>query len=357
MKAILLILALVSVLPALAETDAVAHPDQKFAAGKTVVWSPLFQASWDALNELHGGKPVKIEPPNQLIAKLDAFSWDATKTMPDSGWKVWSGLATQEFVAQANREAAVMTGEKADAFTLQDMPPGWVLVLGLLKREVSFEKALFRSQGSGMEFKAGDAATPVHFFGVKGEASEDFSMIRVLAYRPGEKCHALQLPCSGGKDSVVLYRPPAVQDFATACTWLRTWMKQWEPGPGSSLSYKDPHLHLNDEIKVPYLDLVAERDFRKELSSARYYRENPVPWRIAMARQKAEFELHEKGARVRVKVEIVAGPLGGGSEEPKSFPRIFAYDAPFFVFLWKEGAEWPYFGAWIGDASAMKKWE
>jgi hypothetical protein len=38
-------------------------------------------------------------------------------------------------------------------------------------------------------------------------------------------------------------------------------------------------------------------------------------------------------------------------------PRRFLYDRPFFVFLWREGAEWPYFGAWIGDESSLEPFQ
>jgi hypothetical protein len=42
-----------------------------------------------------------------------------------------------------------------------------------------------------------------------------------------------------------------------------------------------------------------------------------------------------------------------GAPPPKPVPRRFIYDRPFFVFLWREHAEWPYLGVWIGDASAL----
>jgi hypothetical protein len=37
--------------------------------GKTVVWTPLFQAAWDGLHRGFGA-PVKIDPPNALMDSL-----------------------------------------------------------------------------------------------------------------------------------------------------------------------------------------------------------------------------------------------------------------------------------------------
>ncbi len=66
------------------------------------------------------------------------------------------------------------------------------------------------------------------------------------------------------------------------------------------------------------------------------------------------FELHERGARVRAVAEGGMDPFGG---PPSTYPRDFSFGRPFFVFLWRDKAEWPYFGAWVGDASAMTAWE
>jgi len=82
----------------------------------------------------------------------------------------------------------------------------------------------------------------------------------------------------------------------------------------------------------------------------------PRTWAVVCrAEQVTSFELFEKGARVRVQTSFGAEPFG--SSPPPPPPRDFIFDRPFFVFLWRDGAEWPYFGAWIGDASALRKFE
>ena len=44
-------------------------------------------------------------------------------------------------------------------------------------------------------------------------------------------------------------------------------------------------------------------------------------------------------------------------DPPPMVPRDFHYNRPFFVFLWREGAEWPYVGAWVGDDAGMESWQ
>lgn len=71
--------------------------------------------------------------------------------------------------------------------------------------------------------------------------------------------------------------------------------------------------------------------------------------------QRVKFALSEKGGKVRAEVEMEAMPLSAAPPPPPPvIPRVFRYDRPFFVFLWRRGAEWPYFGAWIGNAEVME---
>jgi hypothetical protein len=73
------------------------------------------------------------------------------------------------------------------------------------------------------------------------------------------------------------------------------------------------------------------------------------------AEQKTKFALSEKGAEARVEVSIEAGPFGPAPEPPPVTPRKFIYDRPFFIFLWRDKAEWPYIGVWVGDTTALQK--
>lgn len=354
MKATLSALFLAAAAAAAAEVVTLPHPAEPLPPGRTVVWSPLFQASWDALNAKLGGPPTKVEPPNPLMAKLDTFKWDAAQVMPEGSWKTWCDTATPDFLQQVNREAAALTKEPTGPFTLPEAPgENTIAFYGLLDRQVEFRKPFFRSRKVPLTFRVGESVTPVQFFGVKGPWIADFAdSVSVLAYRPVDHSHALQIRCKNGDDTVIFYLPPKPQDFATACHWLRIWREEFKTEPNHPDHWDDRQLHAGDSVCVPYLTLAAKADFLEQLPGARYHEKQPVPWEIVRAEQVTRFNLHERGAEVRVEVSGGADPFGG--PPPPPWPRAFVYDRPFFVFLWRDGAEWPYFGAWIGDATALK---
>lgn len=346
---------LLLLLPVRADVVAVAHPSEALPAGKTVVWSPLFQATWDAMNGELGGKPSQVEPPNELMARLDGFGWEPDKVMPEAGWKVWGGKATKAFLETVNTEAAAITGEAQGPFKLMEEVRGGLACFGLLDREVEFQTPFFRSRKVPMRFGAGKAE--VSYFGVNGDLSADYGeSVKVLAFRPVDGSHALEISCKGGDDKVILYRPAAAQDFATACKWLRTWRKDYVANEELPGTWADRVLHAGDEVRVPYVSLDVTDEFSGRLQGGRFHGIAGDPWRIRRAEQVTKFELFEKGARVRVETSIEVDPFSGDLG-PVPVPRRFAYDRPFFVFLWREGAEWPYFGAWIGDDSALRKFD
>ncbi len=340
-------------LTAHAEILAVPRPGEEFPVDRTVVWSPLLQASWDMLNVGSADKEVRVEPPNPLISALDGFRWEAGKVMPEGSWKVWSGSATREFLAKVNKEAALMTKIKKRPFTLPNKSESAKACFGILDRQVKFQEAFYRSFKNPMMFSSGKTKHPVRFFGVTGGLGKYFTeSVRVLAWRPVDHSHAIQILCHETDDTVILYRPPVRQDFATACSWLRKWRSDYQPDPEKVNDWNDAHLHSYDEICIPYISLESKADFAPRLGGTRFHEAEKIPWGISRAEQSMRFQLNENGARVRGDAAFAEVGNYDPFIDPRRFRR-FLYDRPFFIFLWRDKAEWPYFGAWIGDDSAM----
>jgi len=343
-------------LSAAGELSAVAHPDESFPKENTVVWTPLFQAAWDRMNHDMGGKPVKIEPPNELMAKLDGFEWSAAEVMPPpERWRVWSGPPSPDFVEVANQEAAQILGEDKgpfDAIGEGDHPPGSRLVLALLDRDLNFPKTFVRSTSSQLAFRnAGGAEAKVEFFGVLGQMSASYSdSVRIL--HRDEASHAVQLS-SDQQDAVVVYLPKEQESFAAAVAKLKGWREEGLKGAaGSAL---DPALHRGDDLRIPVVEFSQLTDFTPVLQGGRFYSERGVPMGLFKAQQTVDFQMSEKGAKARATAEVGAEPFGEVPRAPvRIVPRKFIFDRPFFVFMWKDAAPLPYMGVWVGGEKGLK---
>ncbi len=267
--------------------------------------------------------------------------------------KVWSGTATKELIDKANTEAVRMTGEKTGPFLI-DPRPNARIALGLLDRDLVFKRPLHRSVDAPLVFHAADGTKPqVRFFGTRRKASGSYGgVVSVLSYQA--RSHALQI-ASDGDDSAVFYLAENPVNFSEACGKLREWRSK--KLAGSYGSAQDPNLHEKDDVRIPVLKLANTTDFVPLLNSARYFGRGGDPWQLYKAEQRLNFELTEKGVKLRVEVEIGVEPFGEPPPPPPMVPRFFHYDRPFFVFLWRNGAEWPYFGAWIANDTPMEEFK
>jgi hypothetical protein len=331
-----------------AEILAVPHPSSPVDAKATTVWSPLFQATWDEIKK-ETGPLLSVSPENEMISRLEAFKWNAAATMPDGSWKTWSGRASVEFLEKANKEAAEMTGEPEGPFKVGGFNEDSVMALGLLDHEVEFIHELARAETTPLKFKSGGTETDVSFFG----ARDGHPAIRVLSWQPAERSQALQIRCRNPEDSVILYLPPAASDLETASLRIRAFLERKEEDIPESEVIQ--YLSKGDQVRIPYLTLESNAEFKDQLAGIIHF-QKLRNMRVFQASQLTRFKLHEKGAKVRSEAIILVEPFGSAPKPKPKPPRAFIYDRPFFVFMWKKGAEWPYFGAWIGDSSAMEKW-
>lgn len=320
--------------------------------GATQVWSPLFQACWEKLNETQGVELEKVVPPNDLMTKLEGFKWQAEEVMPEDGYAVYAGPATQKFA----RETAASIKKKFEIevdSSRVPTPPQGKAAYGILLRELKFEKKFFRSRNKALQFRPRTGETHmVEFFGTAGDYSGGYSdHIKVLHYEPEVSSFILSVATDKKGEVLIVYRPDRDCSFREAIERVTKAMKEPLSGPYGSL--KHGSLHRKDVVKIPYVTIDADTDFTAQLSGDLHYAGESLPWRVASAFQITRFELFEEGARVRVDTGAGMEPFGEPPKPPPVTPRSFVCDQPFYVFLWRTGADWPYIAAWIDGGDCL----
>lgn len=178
--------------------------------------------------------------------------------------------------------------------------------------------------------------------------------MRILEFKDGGKSFVVSIATDREDESLILFRPGEPLTFAAAIEHVLGAIADPLDGPYGSLD--DGTLHRLDTIKIPYLKLDSETDFTNQLQGARYYRGEEVPWQIGKALQLTQFELFEKGARLRTEVQIGDAPFGDAPKPQRVnyVPRRFVCDEAFFVFAWRKGSKSPYFAAWIDGAEVLR---
>ena len=320
--------------------------------GVTQVWSPLFQASWDKLSEMQRGKLEKVVPPNVLIAKLEEFKLQSAEVMPKDGFAVYAGQANQVFARETAASIKRQFNIEIDSSRVPTIPQG-VPAYGILLRELKFEKKFFRSQKTALEFRSRTGQVRrVEFFGTAGSHSDNYGEhVKVLHYKPETSAFILSVATDRNDENLIIYRPDEECSFRNAFEHVKKAVK--EPLSGAYGSLTHGSLHRNDVVKIPYVTIDADTDFKGQLSGALHYTGEALPWLVAGAFQVTRFELFEEGARVRVDTGVGTEPFGEPPKPPPVTPRSFVCEKPFFVFLWRAGADWPYLATWIDGGECL----
>ena len=333
-----------------AEAHIVAHPDVRCSPGEIRIWTAAMQLAADRIVGSKSGRTLeRVLPPNPTLEAIAKFQWNETAVLPETGWFVETGPATEALAARATEKWRALAGPKAPAFKIAGTG---VAAFAAIKRDFSFRQAFARA--GALKLPWGNAKEPVSFFGTRDERSERYSEVRVLMYKPTDQAYALQFPAQEGDDTLVLYLPAQISTMQAAMEEVRKWRSEW-PRESGGPNMRDPRLHAKDDLRVPIIEVACEEDLMAQFTGAIDFKGESVPWRIVQAKSSMQLNVDEKGVKFAATATLEAEPFGVAPEKVVPQPRWFWFDRPFFLFLWRDGAEWPYAGVWFGKSDFFAK--
>lgn len=152
---------------------------------------------------------------------------------------------------------------------------------------------------------------------------------------------------------MVLYLPKSAQTMLEAMKSVNRSRQLWKDQAPATNAINDKYLHAKDDLRVPKIALHVTGDLASECVGDITYSGEARPWRITQAVTSVQLNVDAKGVRIQARAVVGAEPFG--SPPPAPTPRQFYFDRPFFLFLWRDAAEWPYAGVWVGDITALEK--
>lgn len=301
----------------------------KYDFTQTVIWSPLI--------------PAALLKQSTISAKTDATN--NLTILKGEDHFIFRGKDHAELYKVANAETKQRWDFPAFASTASAHNPNQA-ILAILHKTVRFKIPFERSHSIPMEFVTHAGPEDVQFYGTAN--TEMFSHVKVLHHNSENKTCALMAECITPEERVVFYIPEKNRLFSEACDTLRPLIKAADEAKGKQRNHFK--LELEDVILIPYITVHVSTDFAPLL---RKMQEPP----ITTAQQKIFLQFDQLGS-AKSYGDYLSYDTSSDPFDPNSGARsrIFRFNEPFFLMLWRKQDAWPYLAIWVGDTSALQHW-
>jgi len=340
-----------------AEATIVPHPAVECEPGRTIVWTAATQMVFDRVIGPKSKLGIeRVAPPNPLVDRMRAFKWKEEDVLPGDGWFAVVGESTDGLAKDATEKWRKLAGKDEPPFGITGDPQagarGIAGFAGIL-RNFEFPTAFIPSKDGRMTWSTG--GNPVKYFGSSGYKSGDYgSQVRVLSFRPSKRSCALQLLAKQGDDTMILYIPEESQPMLEAIAWTRAWKAHWPEQEDSAGAWDDKRLHESDDLRIPEIELKRDADLRDSFAGLYAVKAPGTPWFVSQAKSMVSLRVDATGVKFKASASMQMVPLAA-AEKQQPVPRRFWFDRPFYLFLWREKAEWPYAAVWFGNAEGLVK--
>jgi hypothetical protein len=323
----------------LKRTHVTAYFTKEHAPNTSLLWCSTFQIAWDQFNKVGGPISLAGDPP--MAAELSAHPFPSN-ALDDASYVATIGIGPdtidsikseldRKFKGAASPKALPSKGEVSN----EDL-----VAYAYLFKNLAFQTPFSRAP-KGIAFGSADGRQPRHcafgLFDDTKEWGEVASQVTVWHHASTED-FVIEVRTKELKDRLVIAR------LKPGATLKETTDRAMDKTKGE----KSLPLTTDETILVPVLNFDITRSFDEILNIPCTTKGSPVD-SIKSAKQNIRFRLDEKGAILKSDASIVAPT----SALPSKLPRRFICDGPFLVLMLREGADTPYFAAWIDNTELL----
>lgn len=304
------------------------------------VWCGTFNLIWNDLRDELAKQDIEFEEQTDLVDNLNKGTFTTDELDDDSYYKVY-GNPSYELKAEIEDTIKEKFDEESkilDQFEWKEKPSkNDYFLYAMLKKEFKFPKEFTKLENDDF----GDYED-VEYFGIDSSTDKNVrDQVEVLYYN-SENDFAIKL-FTKQNDEVIITKGNEEKSFGSVYDNI---IEQKENYEGNEKFTK------YDKLKIPNIKLDIKKDI-DEVTNQPFLFSNGQPYVINTALQTIEFELDEKGGKIKSEAGIMMTMM---SAEPKEEPEIreFMVDDNFVIFLKEENSKLPYFAAKITDITNVQ---
>ena len=301
-------------------------------------WCGTFNLIWNDLKNDLAKKDIIFNPQPTAVDNLNKGTFNTSCLSDDSYYKVY-GKPTPELKKQIEKAIKDKFNETSDIlndFSWEKRDDNDYFLYVMLKKEFEFPKVFTKLEnGDFGKYKN------VKYFGINSSTKEAVrNQVEVLYYNSSSD-FAIKLKTKQN-DEVIISRGNTETNFGDIFKSITQ----------NSSEYKgSKRFNGNDKLKIPNIKFNLKEEIT-EVENKPFTFSNGQEYCIDKAVQTIQFELDEKGGRIKSEAGMSAGTT---SIKPVEEPRDFLVDDTFTIFLKEEGRDLPYFAAQISDISQVQE--
>ena len=300
-------------------------------------WCGTFNLIWNDLKNDLAKQDIIFSPQPKMVDNLNKGTFNTSYLSEDSYYKVY-GTPTQELkkqIEKAIKEKFNETSSILDDFNWENGQDGDHFLYVMLKKQFEFPKVFTKLEnGDFGKYKN------VKYFGIDSSTDEAVrDQVEVLYYNSSSD-FAIKLKTKQN-DEVIISRGNTENNFGDIFKGITEKSSKYN----GSTTFNE-----TDKLKIPKISFNLKQEIT-EVENKVFTYSNGEEHYIETALQTIEFELDEKGGRIKSEAGMMDKLIAEMPEEP----RDFMVDDIFTIFLKEKGKDLPYFAAQISDISQVQE--
>ena len=299
-------------------------------------WCGTFNLIWNDLKNDLAKQDIVFPENSKIVDNLNKGTFTVNDLSEDSYYKTY-GRPTLELKAEiekAIKEKFDETSDILDDFNWGAAGEKDYFLYSMLKKKFEYPKEF-----SKLENGTFGQYNNVRYFGINGKTKKEVrEQIDVLYYN-SEDDFALKIK-TNGNDEIIVSVGNKEKNFLDIYNSIMSESENYNDGKS---------LRSNDIFKMPYISFDLKEEIT-EVENKPFSFSNGDSYVIDKALQTIQFELDEKGGKIKSEAGM---SLKATSARPQE-PRKFNVDQTFTIFLIEQDKTLPYFAAKISDITSVQ---
>ena len=305
--------------------------------GENAAWCGTFNLIWNDLKNDLAKQDIKFAENSEVVDNLNKGTFTVDELSEESYYKKY-GTPTLELKAEiekAIKEKFNETSDILDSFRWEGHTEEDFFLYAMLKKDFEYAKEFDKLDNGTFE-----DYNNVKYFGITGKTENQVREQLEVLYYNSEDDFALKIPTKSD-DEIIVSVGNKEDNFLDIYNNIINESENYKGGK---------RLTNNETFKMPYISFNLKEEIT-EVENKPFYFSNGDEYLIEMALQTIEFDLDEKGGRVKSEAGMMVDKAT--SIRPQE-PRKFNVDQTFTIFLIEHNKNLPYFAAKISDISSVQ---